>query len=299
MAGTMSKKNGKKDKHKKAKLKIRREIVLKEGAQPAVPGSAQQEAPPPITGPGKAMVIMAHPDDAEFVCGGTVAKFCAEGWEVVYVLVTGGDKGTHDMTMHPEKLAAIREEEQREACRRLGVKECIFLGYPDGFTNHDHELRGQIVRLLRIYRPDLVITWDAWRTGFNHRDHRNVGTVVSDAVYPQVRDRLFFPRDEEDGLESHQVNEILLAGAEKADYIVDVTAHWETKLEAILAHSSQIGGRTREDFVKQRAEQVAKEGERPMEERFRRWSIRRPQRQQEEATIGKAKKQKAAASAAS
>jgi LmbE family N-acetylglucosaminyl deacetylase len=242
---------------------------------------------------------MAHPDDAEFVCGGTVAKFCAEGWEVFYVLVTGGDKGTHDMTMHPEKLAAIREEEQREACRRLGVKECIFLGYPDGFTNHDHELRGQIVRLLRIYRPDLVITWDAWRTGFNHRDHHNVGTVVSDAVYPQVRDRLFFPRDEEDGLESHQVNEILLAGAEKADYIVDVTAHWETKLEAILAHSSQIGGRTREDFVKQRAEQVAKEGERPMEERFRRWSIRRPQRQQEEATIGKAKKQKAAASAAS
>src|SRR5688572_29456906 len=80
-------------------------------------GSAQQEAPPPIEGPLKAMVIMAHPDDAEFVCGGTVAKWCAEGWDVRYVLVTGGDKGTHDEAMHPEKLAAIREEEQRAACR--------------------------------------------------------------------------------------------------------------------------------------------------------------------------------------
>ena len=89
------------------------------------------------------MVIMAHPDDAEFVCGGTVAKWCAEGWDVRYVVVTGGDKGTHDPTMHPEKLAAIREEEQRAACRRLGVAECILLGYPDGFTVDEHELRGQ------------------------------------------------------------------------------------------------------------------------------------------------------------
>ncbi len=241
-------------------------------------GSAQQEAPPPIEGPGKLMVIMAHPDDAEFVCGGTVAKFCAEGWETTYVLVTGGDKGTHDPEQHPEKLAAIREEEQRAACRLLGVKECIFLGYPDGFTVDEHELRGQIVRLLRIHRPDVVITWDAWRTGFNHRDHRNVGTVVSDAVYPLVRDRLFYQRDEEDGLESHQVDEILLAGAEKPDYIVDITEHWMTKIDAILCHASQVGGRTKEDFLKVRAEQVEKEGDKPIEERFRRWSIRRPTR---------------------
>ncbi len=241
-------------------------------------GSAQQEAPPPIEGPGKLMVIMAHPDDAEFVCGGTVAKFCAEGWETTYVLVTGGDKGTHDPEQHPEKLAAIREEEQRAACRLLGVKECIFLGYPDGFTVDEHELRGQIVRLLRIHRPDVVITWDAWRTGFNHRDHRNVGTVVSDAVYPLVRDRLFYQRDEEDGLESHQVDEILLAGAEKPDYNVDITEHWMTKIDAILCHASQVGGRTKEDFLKVRAEQVEKEGDKPIEERFRRWSIRRPTR---------------------
>lgn len=265
-------------------------------APPPPLGSAQQEAPPPIEGPLNAMVIVAHPDDAEFMCGGTVAKWCAEGWNVTYVLVTGGDKGTHDPAMHPEKLAAIREEEQRQACRVLGVRDCIFLGYPDGFTNDDHELRGQIVRLLRMYRPDVVITWDAWRPGFNHRDHRNVGTVVSDAIYPLVRDRLFYERDEEDGLESHQVNEVLLAGAEKPDYVVDITAHWETKIEAILCHTSQIGGRTREDFVKMRQEQVAREGEKPIEERFRRWSIRRPPRRQEQPA--EAPKETVAAAAA-
>src|SRR5512132_1943011 len=129
---------------KKDKGKERGKNAKKAAAPTPLVGSAQQGAPPPIEGPARAMVIMAHPDDAEFVCGGTVAKWCAEGWDVFYVVVTGGDKGTHDETMHPEKLAAIREEEQRAACRRLGVKECILLGYPDGFTVDEHDLRGQI-----------------------------------------------------------------------------------------------------------------------------------------------------------
>ncbi|MBA4181184.1 MAG: PIG-L family deacetylase [Anaerolinea sp.] len=265
--------------------------VVEKTVQPPPIGSAQQEAPPPIEGPARAMVIMAHPDDAEFVCGGTVAKWCAEGWDVFYVVVTGGDKGTHDEAMHPEKLAAIREEEQRAACRRLGVKECILLGYPDGFTVDEHELRGQIVRLLRLYRPDVVITWDAFRRGFNHRDHRNIGTVTADAIYPLVRDRLFYPRDEEDGLAAHQVNEVLLVGSDDPDYTVDITDHWLTKVDAIVCHASQVGGRTKEDFIKQREEAVAKDGEKPIEEKFRRWSIRRPMRQtkDEEKTDGEVK----------
>lgn len=243
-------------------------------------GSAAQEGPPPLGTPKSAMVIMAHPDDAEFVLSGTVAKWCAEGADVWYVLVTSGDKGTHDTEMTREKLAATREAEQRAACRVLGVKECIFLGYPDGFTIDDLELRGQVVRLLRLYRPEVVMTWDGFRGSFNHRDHRNVGVSVMDAVYPVVRDRLFYERDEADGLHSHQVNEVLLGGAADPDYTVDVTAHWETKIDAILCHTSQIGNRTREDFIKQRAEQVAKDGEKPIEEKFRRWSIRRPPRQE-------------------
>lgn len=292
---SMSKKKDKKKKNRTAKAAPAPSTT----ATPLI-GSAQQEAPPPIEGPARAMVIMAHPDDAEFLCSGTVAKWCSEGWEVVYVLVTGGDKGTHDDTMTPEKLAAIREEEQRAACRVLGVKECILLGYPDGFTSENAELRGQIVRLLRMYRPDVVITWDAFRGTFNHRDHRNVGQATMDAIYPIVRDRLFYQRDEEDGLPSHQVNEVLLAGAADADYAVDITAVWEKKVDAILCHTSQIGERTKETFLKERAERETKEPGKPIEERFRRWSIRRPPRPQppEERTDttadGRAKPQHAA-----
>lgn len=274
----------KKDKARKLKKKAPEGAVSEKGPRPQTTpplGSAQAEDLPPIEGPGRAMVIMAHPDDAEFMCAGTVAKWCAEGWDVYYVLVTGGDKGTHDDSMHPEKLAAIREEEQRAACRLLGVKECIFLGYPDGFTSESAELRGQIVRLLRMYRPDVVITWDAFRGTFNHRDHRNVGQATMDAIYPIVRDRLFYQHHEDDGLDSHQVNEVLLGGAANPDYAVDITDYWEKKVDAILCHTSQIGGRTREDFMKDRAEREKREPGRPIEERFRRWSIRRPPRQQQ------------------
>ncbi|MGE3073565.1 MAG: PIG-L deacetylase family protein [Dehalococcoidia bacterium] len=285
----------------KKKSKEQPATVAGEARSAPLMGSAQQEAPPPIEGPARAMVIMAHPDDAEFLCSGTVAKWCKEGWDVYYVLVTGGDKGTHDLTMHPEKLAAIREEEQRQACRVLGVKECIFLGYPDGFTSESAELRGQIVRLLRTYRPDVVITWDAFRGTFNHRDHRNVGQATMDAIYPIVRDRLFYQGHEEEGLESHQVNEVLLAGAADADYAVDITEVWETKVAAILCHTSQIGERTKETFAKERAEREKREPGKPIEERFRRWSIRRPPRQtkpedekKDEAVSAKAKPQHAA-----
>jgi LmbE family N-acetylglucosaminyl deacetylase len=269
---------------KKASLREVQEAapIAPKAAPPAPIGSAQQEAPPPIEGPARAMVIMAHPDDAEFLCSGTVAKWCAEGWEVVYVVVTGGDKGTHDDAVHPEKLAAIREEEQRAACRVLGVKECILLGYPDGFTSESQELRGQITRLLRLHRPDVVITWDGFRGTFNHRDHRNVGVATMDAIFPIVRDRLFYQHHEDEGLGSHQVNEVLLAGAADPDYSVDITEYWEKKVDAILCHTSQVGGRTREDFIRDRAQRDQREPGKPVEERFRRWSIRRPPRPQAE-----------------
>ena len=191
--------------------------------------------------PRRALVMVAHPDDAEFLCGGTVAKLCAEGWEVYYCLATSGDKGTKDPEMTRERLAGVREEEQRAACRILGVRDVIFLRYPDGFLQDTHEFRGEIVRLLRRLKPHTVITWDGFRRGFNHRDHRIVGIATYDAVFPASRDPLYYPDQiEEEGLEWHRVGELLLAGSEDPDYFVDIADHFDTKVEALLAHTSQV-----------------------------------------------------------
>ncbi len=223
-------------------------------------------------GPLTAMVIMAHPDDAEFLCAGTVAKWCDQGWTVYYVLATSGDKGTHDPALSVQQLAAIREQEQREACEVLKVRECIFLGYPDGFLENTSELRGQIVRLLRRYKPDVVITWDGFRRGFNHRDHRNIGIATWDALYPAVRDHLYYPENVDDGLDAHTVNHLLLAGSDEPDYQVDISAYLDRKLDALLCHRSQLGGRTREELTlrwRERARQARRAGWSPHVEAFR------------------------------
>ena len=231
-------------------------------------------------GPHTGMVIVAHPDDAEFMFGGTVAKFCAQGWTMYYVLATSGDKGTHDEELSHQELAAIREQEQRDACAVLGVKEVIFLGHPDGFLTPDEELRGEIVRLLRQYRPDVVLTWDGFRQGFNHSDHRAIGIAVRDAIYPAVRDHLYYPGDKEDGLEAHQVNEMLMGGSSDPDYWVDISDHLETKLKAIICHKSQIGG-TPEEVRKRWTERMRSAGGGTPMESFKRITIRRSARKQE------------------
>ena len=141
-------------------------------------------------------VITAHPDDSEFGAGGTVAKLVREGAEVTYVIATNGNKGSSDRTMTPERLATIRAEEQRNAARALGVASVTFLGYPDGELEDTRDLRRDITREIRRFRPDLVITMNPHRT-YNlyasHRDHRTVAGVVLDCVYPLARDHMSFP----------------------------------------------------------------------------------------------------------
>lgn len=201
--------------------------------------------------PLSAMVIVAHPDDAEFMCAGTVAKWAAEGWDVWYVLATSGDKGTRDFEVDSQYLAAIREREQRQAGEVLGLKEVIFLGYPDGFLEYSQEIKGQVVQLLRRLKPTVVITWDPFANRLNHTDHRTIGLITVDAVFPASRDHLYYLRDyADDGLEPHRVADLLLAGTRDADYHVDVTAHMSTKIDALMKHTSQIGERTREDMLK-------------------------------------------------
>jgi LmbE family N-acetylglucosaminyl deacetylase len=223
----------------------------KNGNTPADPFGGRRGALPPLEDgkPKTLMAIMAHPDDIDFGSAGSIAKWCSEGWTVYYVLATSGDKGTHEGYSRQE-LAALREEEQRAAARVLGVKEVFFLGYPDGFLPASTELRGEIVRLFRIYKPDVVMTWDGFRAGFNHSDHRNIGIAVRDAMYPAVRDHLYYPEHAEEGLGAVRVNELLLTGSDQPDYFVDVSAFIETKADAMLCHASQISTHDRDELIK-------------------------------------------------
>ncbi|MGE0685594.1 MAG: PIG-L deacetylase family protein [Dehalococcoidia bacterium] len=243
----------------------------KSDANPFNYGDGVKDLPPlGSDGPLTLMAIMAHPDDIDFGSAGSIAKWCAEGWTVYYVLATSGDKGTHDPTMTPQELAAIREEEQRDAARVLGVKECIFLGYPDGWVYPTAELRGQIVRLFRQYKPDVVLTWDGFRSSFNHNDHRNIGIAVRDAVYPATRDRLYYPEHEKEGLPEHRVNEMLLAGSDKPDYFVDISAFIEKKVDAMLSHRSQVSTQDRDEMRKSLSRRGGGDGRGGMVESFKR-----------------------------
>jgi LmbE family N-acetylglucosaminyl deacetylase len=255
-------------------------ILKRNGASPFMPGGGEDVSKlPPLghDGPKTLMAIMAHPDDIDFGSAGSVAKWCSEGWTVYYVLATSGDKGTHDPKFTPQELAATREEEQRAAARVLGVKEVFFLGYPDGFLEVTPELRGQIVRLFRIYKPDIVLTWDGFRPSFNHFDHRNIGVAVRDAVFPAVRDHLYFPEHADEGLDAFRVNEMLLVGSDQPNYFVDISDFVERKVDAILSHASQVRENDRDQMLKQTRSRGRRPGGRGLVESFRRVRIGRPQ----------------------
>jgi LmbE family N-acetylglucosaminyl deacetylase len=239
--------------------------------------STAEQQPGQNEHPRRALGIFAHPDDAEFLCGGTIAKLCTEGWEVRFVVATSGDKGTKDLALTPSVLATTREQEQSAAARVLGVRECIFLRYPDGFLVDDHELRGRLVHLIRRYRPDTVITWDGFRRGFNHRDHRVVGVSAYDALFPAVRDPFYYADDVEDGLPAHKVGEILLAGSDRPDYFVDISNYLETRARAVYCHASQIEQAPWEEFFSKylaRARESGRHSGIPYAEGFRRVTMR-------------------------
>ncbi|HEY8765871.1 MAG TPA: PIG-L deacetylase family protein [Dehalococcoidia bacterium] len=227
--------------------------------------------------PRTAMVIVAHPDDAEFLCGGTVAKLVQSGWKVYYMLTTSGDMGSKDPEMTREKLGQIREEEQSAACDVLGVKEVVYLRYPDGFVEDTAEMRGRIVRELRRLKPHTVITWNPFRSSFTHRDHRLTGQAAVDAVFPLARDPLAYPEQIEEGLQAHRVMELLLAG-DNPDYWVEIPEEaFKTKIAALRKHKSQIGSAPLPELKKRlraRMKEAGKENGYQLAEGFRRmaWS---------------------------
>jgi LmbE family N-acetylglucosaminyl deacetylase len=214
-----------------------------------------------ITPLDRALVIFSHPDDAEFSAAATIALLTARGTRVDYVVTTDGGKGTEDPAVTPAQLTATREAEQRAAADRLGVKEIVHLGYPDGYLTPSLDLRRDIVRQIRRFRPDLVIAQNPLRRQdgnpfIGHPDHLATGEATLAAVYPAARDRLNFPELMEEGLEPWKVRQVLVTGVERPNLFLDVSATFEIGLEALFCHASQITDR---DEAANEARQRAKE----------------------------------------
>lgn len=223
--------------------------------------------------PAQIMVVTPHPDDAEFGAAGTVACLVKEGKEVVYIVCTNGNKGTSDRNMKPEKLAEIREREQKEAAGLLGVREVVFLGYDDQGLEYTPELRKRLVRLIRTYRPETVITVDPHQHYlWWHRDHRICGQAVMDAIFPYARDQAAYPDLLKEGIEPHKVKELLLFNTDKPNYRVDISGTFELKLKALSCHKSQLAnfGPELRERLKQWSQEAAKEEEYQMAEAFNR-----------------------------
>jgi LmbE family N-acetylglucosaminyl deacetylase len=209
------------------------------------------------------LVVTPHPDDAEYGVAGTVARWTNEGRTVVYVVCTNGDKGTSDREVKSESLTKVREKEQIAAANLLGVKEVIFLGYPDQGLEETPQFRKDIVKQIRRFRPETVVTADPYRRYIWHRDHRITGRVTLDAVFPYARDHLSYPDLLEEGLEPHKVKEILLWASENINHRLDITDTFPLKLNALREHKSQVGHIPRQElegYLRGRAIQLS-EGE--------------------------------------
>jgi LmbE family N-acetylglucosaminyl deacetylase len=206
------------------------------------------------------LVIIAHPDDAEFGAAGTIGGWIEEGRSVGYVVCTNGDKGSGDRSVDPVELARIRQEEQRAAARTLGVSFVDFLGLPDQQLEETAEFRELIVRQIRTYRPDIVVSTDPYRRYVWHRDHRILGQVVVDASFPYARDHLAYPDMLAEGLEPHKVKELYFFGTEDVNHQVDIAETFDLKLAALRCHVSQIegiGGGNLEEWLRQRCRKHA------------------------------------------
>lgn len=228
----------------------------------------------------RVMVIMAHPDDPDFFSGGTTALWAREGAEIIYLILTNGNKGSDDPAMTPERLAKLRQDEQRVAADLLGVKTITFLGEPDGELQVTIPLRRRVVREIRRHRPHIVICPDPsayyfGNTYVNHPDHRAAGQVALEAIFPAARNRMYHPDLLGEGLMPHAVREIYLAGALQPDRWVDITQVIDLKIRAIQAHASQLTDPEAViERVRQRAEAVDEYGRTVYREAFRYLTLR-------------------------
>ncbi len=197
----------------------------------------------------KILVILAHPDDPEFFCGGTIAKWVGEGNIVSYLLLTRGEKGINDH-FNPDdinEIIQIRNKEQANAAKVLGVNEIHYLHEPDGYLTASILIRRKVVKAIREIKPDIILSCDPTNyflrdTYINHPDHRAAGQIVIDSVFPAVQNSSFYPDlIINNNLSPHQLKELWLSLPLSSNTIVDVTGFWAQKLNALHAHKSQIG----------------------------------------------------------
>ncbi|GAP10668.1 uncharacterized proteins, LmbE homologs [Bellilinea caldifistulae] len=208
--------------------------------------NVDQKNPEKWSSPQKILVILAHPDDPEFFCGATVARWTRMGHTVEYCLLTRGDKGVRGEIVERETLSRLREEEQNRAAEILGVSQVRFLDFEDGYLQPDLIARGKVVAVIREVKPDVVVTSDP--TNFfhredriNHPDHRIAGQIVCEAVYPASGNPLYYPELLEKGLSPHEIKELWLTLTAQPNMMIDVTETWELKIAALRQHRSQIG----------------------------------------------------------
>ncbi len=194
----------------------------------------------------RVLLVLAHPDDPEFFCGATLAKWAREGKEIRYLLLTCGDKGGGP-DLKPDQLCALRHAEQQKAAAVIGVQSVRFLDREDGYLLPTLDLRREVVRAIRQVRPEILVTCDPLNlyvrdSYVNHPDHRYAGQVVLDASFPAAGNGHFFPELlEAEGLEPHKLREIWISLPGSPNVTVDVTETWEIKMRALREHSSQIG----------------------------------------------------------
>lgn len=185
--------------------------------------------------PVRVLAIGAHPDDIEFGCGGSLAKWAAGGAEITMVIVTDGSKGTWDRSMEPHSLAATRRREQEAAAARLGAQHVVMLEHTDGELEYSMALRAEMCLQIRRHRPDVLLSHDPWQRYQLHPDHRATGMAAVDGMVA-ARDHLFFP---EQDLEAHRPAAMLLWSADAPDHREDITSWLDVKVRALLEHSSQ------------------------------------------------------------
>jgi LmbE family N-acetylglucosaminyl deacetylase len=200
---------------------------------------ARRERVAELPVPARALTIAAHPDDAEFGAGGTLAKWADAGCEVSILIATDGSKGTWDPGVTPQALVQARRDEAHRAAEVLGaVGEIVFLDHVDGELVHSMQLREEVALWIRRLRPEVVLSWDPWRRYMLHPDHREIGWGAIDGVVA-ARDHLFFPHQLVDGVDKHRPEAMLLWAADESDYWEDISDTFDRKIDALLCHSSQ------------------------------------------------------------